>query len=52
MIDAYQFGEETPNPDVACNKYIKFGRFSEYVRERIGIETIATGHYARIFTPH
>ena len=50
MIDSYQLGTETPNPDVACNKYIKFGHFANYVRERLGIDTIATGHYARVFS--
>jgi tRNA-specific 2-thiouridylase len=37
----------TPNPDVICNKFIKFDRF---VREadRLGCEFVATGHYARI----
>jgi tRNA-specific 2-thiouridylase len=37
----------TPNPDVMCNRYIKFDLF---VREadRLGCESVATGHYARV----
>ncbi|MBI4713986.1 tRNA 2-thiouridine(34) synthase MnmA [Candidatus Uhrbacteria bacterium] len=37
----------TPNPDVMCNKFIKFDRF---VREadRLGCEFVATGHYGRV----
>ena len=37
----------TPNPDVMCNKYIKFDYF---VREakRLGADYIATGHYAKM----
>jgi len=37
----------TPNPDVLCNREIKFGVFLDYAR-RLGGELIATGHYARI----
>jgi tRNA-specific 2-thiouridylase len=37
----------TPNPDVACNRHIKFGVFMEHAR-RLGADLIATGHYARI----
>jgi tRNA-specific 2-thiouridylase len=37
----------TPNPDVLCNREIKFGSFLEYAR-RLGAERIATGHYARV----
>jgi tRNA-specific 2-thiouridylase len=37
----------TPNPDVLCNREIKFGVFRDYAR-RLGAELIATGHYARV----
>ena len=36
----------TPNPDILCNREIKFGLFLDYVKQT-GIETIATGHYAQ-----
>jgi len=37
----------TPNPDVVCNRQIKFGAFARRAREE-GAQLIATGHYARI----
>ncbi len=37
----------TPNPDVLCNREIKFGVALEYVR-RLGASYFATGHYARL----
>ncbi|HEY1892274.1 MAG TPA: tRNA 2-thiouridine(34) synthase MnmA [Steroidobacteraceae bacterium] len=37
----------TPNPDVLCNREIKFGVALRYAR-RLGAERFATGHYARI----
>ena len=36
----------TPNPDVLCNREIKFGVFREYAK-RLGGELLATGHYAQ-----
>lgn len=36
----------TPNPDILCNREIKFRTFIEHARD-LGAETIATGHYAR-----
>jgi tRNA-specific 2-thiouridylase len=46
MIDDYRRGI-TPNPDVLCNKSIKFGAFLDWAIEN-GAEKIATGHYARV----
>jgi tRNA-specific 2-thiouridylase len=37
----------TPNPDVLCNREVKFGVGLEYAK-RLGAERFATGHYARI----
>lgn len=37
----------TPNPDVLCNREIKFTTFLEHARD-LGCERIATGHYARL----
>ncbi|WP_407351583.1 tRNA 2-thiouridine(34) synthase MnmA [Luteimonas sp. R10] len=37
----------TPNPDVLCNREVKFKHFLDAARE-LGAERIATGHYARI----
>jgi len=45
FLDEYSAGR-TPNPDVLCNREIKFGVFREYAK-RLGGEFLATGHYAR-----
>ncbi|MFC1751587.1 tRNA 2-thiouridine(34) synthase MnmA [Patescibacteria group bacterium] len=46
MIAEYKEGR-TPNPDIMCNKYIKFGSFLKKALE-MGADLIATGHYARL----
>ncbi len=45
LLEGYQSGI-TPNPDVMCNREMKFGVLWEWAREH-GFEAIATGHYAR-----
>ncbi len=46
FLEEYKAGR-TPNPDVLCNKEIKFTAFLDYALQQ-GAEYIATGHYARI----
>ena len=46
FLDELKLGR-TPNPDVMCNKYIKFDMFAKKARE-LGADYIATGHYARM----
>jgi len=45
MFDEYERGR-TPNPDVLCNREIKFAAFLE-AAERLGADYVATGHYCR-----
>ncbi|MFA6190242.1 MAG: tRNA 2-thiouridine(34) synthase MnmA [Candidatus Staskawiczbacteria bacterium] len=45
MIDSYKKGI-TPNPDVMCNKIIKFGYFFDKAMKQ-GFDFVATGHYAQ-----
>ncbi len=45
LLDGYARGL-TPNPDVRCNREIKFGVFRAYARAE-GFAAVATGHYAR-----
>lgn len=45
LLDGYQHGL-TPNPDVMCNREMKFGVFARYARTE-GFSAVATGHYAR-----
>lgn len=46
FLDSYAAGR-TPNPDVLCNREIKFDAFLHHA-ERLGADLIATGHYARL----
>jgi tRNA-specific 2-thiouridylase len=46
LIAGYHSGT-TPNPDILCNQFIKFGALVEYAREN-GFSHLATGHYCRI----
>lgn len=46
FLDEYKRGR-TPNPDVMCNKEIKFKAFLDYAMD-LGADYVATGHYARI----
>lgn len=38
----------TPNPDILCNKHVKFKAFLDYALDDLGADYIATGHYARV----
>lgn len=46
FLAEYKAGR-TPNPDILCNKEIKFKAFLEYAVEDLGADYIATGHYVR-----
>ncbi|ANE47206.1 thiouridylase [Paenibacillus swuensis] len=46
FLDEYRKGR-TPNPDVMCNREIKFGEFLQKALD-LGADYIATGHYARV----
>lgn len=46
MLEEYRAGR-TPNPDVMCNKHIKFGAFYDRAMS-LGADYVATGHYAQV----
>ena len=48
FLEEYRAGR-TPNPDVLCNREIKFNVFRQYA-SILGADLIATGHYARLAT--
>lgn len=45
FISEYENGL-TPNPDIRCNKFIKFNAFFNFARNELSADAIATGHYA------
>ncbi len=45
LLGEYKAGH-TPNPDIMCNREVKFGVFHTFAKEQ-GADAIATGHYAR-----
>jgi tRNA-specific 2-thiouridylase len=45
FLDEYEKGR-TPNPDILCNKYIKFDKFANYAFKQLQADYIAMGHYA------
>lgn len=50
FLAEYEAGR-TPNPDVLCNREIKFKVFQDYA-QMLGADYIATGHYARLASSH
>lgn len=46
LLKEYESGR-TPNPDIMCNKHIKFKHFYQYAVNTLGADAMATGHYAR-----
>ena len=46
FLEEYKAGR-TPNPDIMCNKEIKFKAFLEFAAEDLGADYIATGHYTQ-----
>nr|XP_023395784.1 mitochondrial tRNA-specific 2-thiouridylase 1 [Loxodonta africana] len=46
FLNEYEKGR-TPNPDIVCNKHIKFNCFFHYAVDNLGADAMATGHYAR-----
>ncbi|BAU65998.1 tRNA (5-methylaminomethyl-2-thiouridylate)-methyltransferase [Stanieria sp. NIES-3757] len=47
LVSGYEAGV-TPLPCSQCNRTVKFGPMLQYAKEKLGIDKIATGHYARI----
>ncbi len=48
FLDEYKKGR-TPNPDILCNKYIKFDQFYHRAK-KLGFDKVATGHYSSVTT--
>ncbi|SMN20254.1 similar to Saccharomyces cerevisiae YDL033C SLM3 tRNA-specific 2-thiouridylase, responsible for 2-thiolation of the wobble base of mitochondrial tRNAs [Maudiozyma saulgeensis] len=49
MLKSYQLGS-TPNPDILCNKFVKFGKLNTYLDEKFGQNNywLVMGHYSRV----
>lgn len=47
FVDEYKKGR-TPNPDILCNQYIKFGAFLKHVLKKFDCDYVAMGHYANV----
>ncbi|WP_371808115.1 tRNA 2-thiouridine(34) synthase MnmA [Mycoplasma sp. Mirounga ES2805-ORL] len=47
FIEEYK-KSRTPNPDILCNKYIKFDAFAKYAFNNLNADFIAMGHYAKV----
>ena len=47
FLEEYRNGR-TPNPDILCNREIKFRAFLDHALNQLGAQAIATGHYARL----
>ncbi len=52
IIQGYSTSIETPNPDILCNREIKFGDLFRWAFEELKVDALATGHYARILNNH
>ena len=46
FLQEYRRGR-APNPDILCNRYIKFDSFMKFAKKQ-GFDTVATGHYAKM----
>ncbi|VEU74943.1 tRNA-specific 2-thiouridylase mnmA [Mycoplasmopsis citelli] len=51
FIEEYKKGR-TPNPDILCNKHIKFSSFAKYAFSQLKADYIAMGHYAKVENGH
>lgn len=49
FVEGISLHNTTPNPDVGCNAIVKFGAMKAYAHKILGADTIATGHYARLW---
>lgn len=46
FLKEYQNGN-VPNPDIVCNRHIKFNVFQKYAMKQFSADAMATGHYAQ-----